>query len=75
MAAPGTQRSSAAEEPMEMSGQEELGESSTTLGVGDFELVKTLGTGRLFVLLSPILSGALQRMNEIIVRNWVKESR
>jgi hypothetical protein len=41
---------------MDISGQEELGESSKTLGVEDFELVKTLGTGTLCVCLSLIPS-------------------
>jgi hypothetical protein len=43
---------------MDLSGREELGESSTALRVEDFELVKTLGTGRLGVLLPLILSDA-----------------
>lgn len=75
MAVSGAQRLSAAGECMEMSGQEELGESSETLGVEDFELVKTLGTGRSCVLLSPILSDALQPMNGKMLQKWVEESR
>jgi hypothetical protein len=55
MAAPGAQRSSSAAEVMKVSGTGELGDSSKSLGVEDFELVKTLGTGRLGVLLSLIL--------------------
>ena len=63
MAAPGAQRSSAAEEIMGMSGQKVLGESSKTFGVEDFELVKTLGTGRLCV---PLFCDSIwwSRMNE-----------
>jgi hypothetical protein len=56
MAAPGAQRSSSATEIMKVSGTGELGDSSKTLEIEDFELVKTLGTGRLGVLLSLILS-------------------
>lgn len=54
MAAPSTtqqerdfkgQRSSTADEVLGRSDQEELGGSSHNLGVDDFELVRTLGTG------------------------------
>jgi len=52
-----------AEDIMDISGQEELGENSKPLGVKDFELVKTLGTGTLCVCPSLIQSNALQRMD------------
>jgi hypothetical protein len=74
MAAPGTQRSSAGEDIMDISGQEELGESSKALRVEDFELVKTLGTGRLGALLSLILSDALHRMDGEMLQKSVEES-
>jgi hypothetical protein len=47
---------------MGMSGQDQLGESSKALGVEDFELVKTLGTGKLCVHLQVLLSGLAQQM-------------
>jgi hypothetical protein len=62
MAAPGAHRSHAAEEVMGMSGQDQLEESSKALGVEDFELVKTLGTGKLCVHLQVLLSGLAQQM-------------
>jgi len=59
---------------MDISGQEELGESSKALRVEDFELVKTLGTGRLGALLSLILSDALHRMDGEMLQKSVEES-
>ena len=45
-----------AHEVLQRAGQEELGESSNSLSVDDFELVITLGTGMYFV----VYSGAIQ---------------
>jgi hypothetical protein len=45
-------RSSPAHEVLQRAGQEELGESSKSLSVDDFELVRTLGTGKSFLVYS-----------------------
>jgi len=56
MAAAGAQQLSSAAEVMKLSETEELGDGSKTLGVQDFELVRTLGTGRLCDLFSVLQS-------------------
>jgi hypothetical protein len=65
-------RSSPAEEVLERS-EEDLGRSSKTLGVDDFELVRTLGTGMSARPESMVLSGlCLINGMENITWNWMK---